>query len=299
MHMHGYFVLYKPKGISSNKALIIAKNALANSGDTPFNKIKMGHAGTLDPLAEGVLLVSVGRATKMMDSLLKADKKYIADIFLGKTSTTDDEEGIKKSEMIRSDIPLESEINTVIDSFCGEISQIPPAYSALKIKGKRACDRVRQGETVIMKPRNIKIFTLNILEYNFPHLRLQVHCSSGTYIRSLARDIGEKLGTGGYLSALRRISIGNAFVEQSALSPEKVTPQDLQPFLPEHFALPKIEVDERVLRRLNEGQKIKEQQFEKIPNAEYLLIWNNRIQGKITAQEGILIPKKMGWGEFC
>lgn len=297
--MHGYFVMYKPRGMSSNKALTIAKNSLANSGDVPFNKIKMGHAGTLDPLAEGVLLVSVGRATKMMENLLKADKKYVADVFLGKTSTTDDAEGIKEWKMTRSDIPSESEIKEVIASFLGKTSQVPPAYSALKIDGKRACDRVRNGEKVVMKPRPVRIFSLSILDYKFPHVNLDIHCSSGTYIRSLARDIGEKLGTGGYLSALRRTSIGTAFLEEDAIAPDKVTPADIQRFLPEHFSLPKLEVEERVFKRLNGGREIKEKQFEKVPNSEYLLIFDNRIQGKIKAKGGVLIPKKMGWGDFC
>lgn len=178
----------------------------------------MGHAGTLDPMATGLLIVLIGSATKRQDDFMKLDKWYEAEVKLGYESTTEDGEGVITARDPKKQ-PTDKEIETALQFFKGEIQQIPPRHSAIKIDGKRAYKRARDGEMIEMPPRVVTIYEINELIYEFPYVRFKVHVSSGTYIRSLARDIGEQLGTGGYLSALRRTAIGEWAVAD-ALSPE-------------------------------------------------------------------------------
>ena len=198
--MKGIFAVYKPKGLTSNAVL----NRLRRAAGTK----KIGHAGTLDPLAEGVLVVGVGReATKQLAKEVAKEKEYIASVTLGITSVTDDEEGEKTKRTIYT-IPTKKEINKVLRVFVGTISQIPPAYSAIKIKGKEAYKRIRKGEDVVMKPREVVIKSILLKSYHWPYVALNVVTGPGVYIRSLARDVGEALGTGAYLSGLVRTRVG-------------------------------------------------------------------------------------------
>ncbi len=193
------FALYKPKGITSAQFLNHAKRVLAVK--------KMGHAGTLDPLASGVLVVGVEAGTKQLHAIVQHEKEYIAAIRLGMTSTTDDEEG-EKEILETSDIPSREEIEKAIGTFIGETDQIPPIYSAIKINGKEAYKLARKGTAPEMKARKALISEIEILEYSWPLLRVRAVTGPGVYIRALARDIGARLGTGGYLADLERIRVG-------------------------------------------------------------------------------------------
>lgn len=201
------FAVNKSKGITSQKAVQIVKYwARSVTGN---KKIKVGHGGTLDPLATGVLVIAVGRAfTKKIDEHVAAQKEYVAHIALGEISATDDAEGEK--EVIKvDDAPDDQVIRQTLELFVGDIEQIPPAYSAIKIDGQEAYKRVRRGEEVLMQARLVHIDQIELLSYNYPTLEIRVECGKGTYIRSLARDLGTKLHTGAYLSDLKRTRVGD------------------------------------------------------------------------------------------
>lgn len=205
--MDKILAIYKPKGFSSNQILQEIKKI---SGEK-----KIGHAGTLDPLARGVLVVGIGRkATKKLKEIVGQEKEYIAKIKLGWESTTDDKEGEKKKTRVLK-IPSLEEIKNVLQSFQGKIFQIPPLFSAVKIKGKEAYKLARKGEVFSLKPRKVEIKKIRILNYKWPYLKIKVVTGPGVYIRALARDLGRKLGTGGYLAELERIRVGNFSKEKT------------------------------------------------------------------------------------
>ncbi|MBR5621224.1 tRNA pseudouridine(55) synthase TruB [Candidatus Saccharibacteria bacterium] len=177
-------------------------------------KAKVGHAGTLDPFATGLLVCLLGKGTKKATEFLKLDKRYTATICLGKTSTTGDIEGEIIEQKVEK-IPSLDEVQKAVKSFEGEIIQRVPAYSAVKIEGRRAYDLARKGIEVEMPERKVTIYEISILDYKWPELKIDCKVSSGTYIRTLGEDIGAKLGVGGYLTALRRTEIGNMKVEDA------------------------------------------------------------------------------------
>jgi tRNA pseudouridine55 synthase len=168
---------------------------------------KIGHAGTLDPLATGVLLVCIGKTTKKINELMVTQKEYIADIDLSVFSTTDDAEG-ELSQVSIKNIPSQEQVEQIISSFIGTIEQTPPTFSAIKIGGKPAYQWAREGKEVPIAARSISIDAIDILSYDWPKLQLIIRCGKGTYIRSLARDIGIALKTGGYLTGLIRTKVG-------------------------------------------------------------------------------------------
>ena len=168
---------------------------------------KIGHAGTLDPLATGVLLVCIGKNTKKINELMATQKKYIADIDLSAISTTLDAEG-ELTPVTVTQIPSKEKIEESLKQFIGTIEQIPPKYSAIKIGGKPAYKWAREGKEVPIASRPITIDSIEILDYSWPNLKIKVNCGKGTYIRSLARDIGKSLSTGGYLTGLMRTQVG-------------------------------------------------------------------------------------------
>lgn len=213
MKIEGIFAVNKPVGITSHDVVNIVRKATGVR--------RVGHGGTLDPLASGVLVIAVGREnTKHLDEFVKGEKEYIATVFLGANSTTDDEEGIKKNVDYKI-IPNLSNITEMSKLFVGNIIQTPPIYSAVKIAGKPAHRRVRAGQEVKLEPRNIFIKDIEILEYNFPILKLKVTTGPGVYIRALARDLGERLGTGGYLKGLIRTRV-NTFTIENARKLEEI-----------------------------------------------------------------------------
>ena len=205
--MEGIFAVNKPVGITSHDVIYKLRR------QTGVKRI--GHAGTLDPLASGVLVVAIGREfTKQLDKIVKSEKEYIAEIFLGQTSTTDDMEGDKKI-VNQALMPSLEDIKQTIQMFVGKIKQIPPIYSALKIKGKPAYKYARQGGTLVLEARDVEIKNIELLDYKYPIVKLKITCGKGVYIRSLARDLGEKLKTGGYLKSLIRTRVGKFTLEKA------------------------------------------------------------------------------------
>ena len=206
--MEGFLFVDKPAGITSHDVVDQVRRLLRTYVRTRSIP-KVGHAGTLDPLATGLLIIGVGGATKMLQRLLKLPKTYEAEVTLGATSTTDDAEGpLTETPAFKFQRPKHGELERVLRRLTGEIEQVPPAYSAVKLHGVRAHRRARRGERVSLTPRRVTIKEAVLLSYEFPRTSVRWTVSSGTYIRALARDLGVQLGTGAYLSALRRTSIG-------------------------------------------------------------------------------------------
>src|SRR4051794_19319431 len=199
--VNGVIILDKPAGITSAAAVNRVKRLLPRG-------TKIGHAGTLDPFATGVLLLLVGRATKRCESLMGQPKRYDATVKLGATTETDDPESPERPTPGTLTIDRAA-IDALLPRFIGAIQQRPPAYSALKINGRRACDRVRDGETIVPEPRTVNVYGIEVLSYEWPSLQLRIDCGRGTYVRAIARDVGEALGVGGYLTQLRRTRIGD------------------------------------------------------------------------------------------
>jgi tRNA pseudouridine55 synthase len=175
---------------------------------------KVGHAGTLDPFATGVLLVCTGRATKRVSKLMGLEKEYVGVVELGKTTDTLDVTGSIVEEREVPAVTLD-EVRQVAGEFVGRISQVPPAYSALKVNGRRMYKLARKGEAVALPPRTVEIYAVDVLDLNLPELTIRVRCGKGTYIRALARDIGERLGTVAYLRTLQRTAIGPYRIEDA------------------------------------------------------------------------------------
>ncbi len=219
----GVLLLDKPTGITSNAALQRMKHLLC--------AMKAGHSGTLDPLASGLLPLCFGEATKFVSNALHADKVYLADITLGVTTTTGDAEGEIVTRLpVNVDLP---KIKKALQRFIGTISQVPPSYSAIKYRGKPLYEYARAGVEVQVESRLINIYELQLLDYQAEHLRLCIHCGSGTYVRALAEDIGRELGCGAMLAALRRTVVGG-FDIASAVSfdaIEKITADQIMNLL--------------------------------------------------------------------
>lgn len=210
--MDEILLIDKPAGISSFG--VVARIRRALSERLGVKKVKVGHTGTLDPFATGLLILLVGKATKRSNEFLKLDKEYEAEIRLGEISTTGDTEGEIKKLYNGPAVP-EEDVKKVVQSFVGEISQKVPAFSAVKINGRRAYELARKGMEVEMPTRKVTIYSIDILEYKWPVLRIRTKVSSGTYIRTLGEDIGKRLGTGAYLIALRRTKIDRYSVENA------------------------------------------------------------------------------------
>ncbi len=177
-------------------------------GEKPTKKqLRVGHAGTLDPFATGLLIILKGDACKKAGEFLKLDKVYEATIRLGRTSTTGDPEG--EITEVSSKVPSIGEVTAVLEQFKGEITQRPPIYSAVKVNGQRAYKLAREGKEFEVPERTVQVYSIDLLSYAYPELKIRIHVGSGTYIRSLAGDIGQALGVGAYCDELRRISIAD------------------------------------------------------------------------------------------
>lgn len=179
---------------------------------------KVGHAGTLDPLASGVLVIAVGReSTKRIDQVVKKEKEYIATVKLGQTSETDDAEGVRDDDLIAENLKGigRDHIEKVLARFIGHIKQVPPVFSAIKVKGKTAYKLARQGKDPKLEPREVEIKEIELLDFQWPFIKIRVVTGPGVYIRSLARDIGNELGVGAYMSDLERTRVGEYTKEKS------------------------------------------------------------------------------------
>jgi tRNA pseudouridine55 synthase len=205
--MDGILNLDKPAGLTSARVVDRVKRLLPRG-------TKIGHAGTLDPFATGVLLLLVGKATKSCESLMGQPKSYDTTVHLGATTATDDLDSpaIPTPDVIA---PTGDAIERALAPMVGTVLQRPPAFSAMKIAGQRAYDMARAGKTVELQPRPVRIDKIEIVDYAWPDLRLRIDCGRGTYIRSIARDLGEALRVGGYLTELRRTRVGRFGVEHA------------------------------------------------------------------------------------
>ena len=203
--MNGIVIVDKPQGWTSQDVTARLRRV--------FNTRRIGHGGTLDPMATGVLPVFVGRATRGVEFFEHAEKIYEATLRLGLTTDTEDVTGTVLEE--REAAISEQELLDILPKFRGKILQIPPMYSALKVNGQKLCDLARKGREVERQPREIEIFQLECLEFLGETARLRVHCSKGTYIRTLCKDIGEALGCGGCMAALRRVTAGDYTIAEA------------------------------------------------------------------------------------
>jgi tRNA pseudouridine55 synthase len=210
--------------IAINKPLGMTSHDVVNRVRKITGVKRVGHGGTLDPLASGVLVIAIGREfTKQLDQYVKGEKEYIAKIHLGFHSETDDSEG-EKTEIKVESIPDSYIVEKIVKSFVGNIQQVPPQYSALKINGVPAYKRIRRRENFEMKSRSAKIYEIQTISYQYPFIEMRVVTGPGVYIRALARDIGKNLETGGYLAALQRTKVNN-FELADALTLEKFEEQ--------------------------------------------------------------------------
>ena len=208
--MDEVILIDKPQGMTSFGVVARLRRVLSNQAG---KKVKVGHTGTLDPFATGLMIIVTGKKCREAETFTKLDKWYEAEIILGKNSSTGDPEG-EVTDVSDYEPSLE-EVQWVIGQFVGKIEQTPPIFSAIKINGERAYKLAREGKLVETPKRVIEIYSLELLAYEYPKLKIRTHVSSGTYIRTLAVDIGEKLGTGAYCENLRRTKIANYPIDQA------------------------------------------------------------------------------------
>lgn len=295
--VHGVLLLDKPIGWSSNDALMRTKRLLWAK--------KAGHTGTLDPLATGLLPLCFGEATKFSQDLLDADKTYETVVRLGIKTSTADAEGEVLSERPVSVTP--AQVQAAVDRFVGEIDQVPPMHSALKKDGKPLYEYARAGQTVERAARRVTIHAIDVLatdlESATPTITLRVACSKGTYIRTLGEDIGEALGCGGHLVALRRTQVGNLTLEGAVtLEALEAVPEDrratmLAPVDALLQTLPRVELDAEDSRRFLHGQRLPLRLA--LPNAEQVRVYGARgdvaisLLGVAVWREGALRPERL------
>lgn len=265
----GIILVDKPLGPTSRDVV----NDLRRRLDLPGP----GHCGTLDPLASGLLVLVSGHATRVQDRLTGHDKTYVAHVRFGASSVTDDEEGPIHEEEDPL-IPTRGEVNLAVERFLGEIQQTPPMHSAIKVGGERLYKAARRGETKEIPVRTVVIHKIAISSYEWPNLELTVDCGSGTYIRSLARDLGESLSTQAYLAGLRRTRCG-AFSIEDAVSMEDIDVGSVQSL--EHCLSdwPRIEIPTEKLADLLQGKEIIFDEGVVVDN-DALLVCNEQIVGR-------------------
>lgn len=246
----GILLIHKPAGMSSRQAV--------NAVQRLSRPAKAGHAGTLDPLAEGLLVVCVGGATRLIEYVQRMPKQYVGTFLLGRQSPTEDIEG-EITELPKAPIPTLENIEHTALQFLGRIEQRPPAFSALKLQGRPAYKLARQGMTVELAARPVEIHRIDVVAYRYPELVLDITCGSGTYVRSLGRDVAAKMGTAAVMSALRRTRIGE-FRLENAIHPQALTPGSwrdrLLPPLRAVEYLPQIKLTPEQAKRIRNGLTI-------------------------------------------
>ena len=290
--LDGVLLLDKPVGLSSNDALIRAKRLLLAK--------KAGHTGTLDPLASGLLPLCFGEATKFSQDLLEADKTYEATMRLGVRTTTGDAEGdVLDTRAVECD---RAAVEAALARFTGEIVQVPPMYSALKRDGKPLYEYARAGQTVEREGRNVTIHALDLLACELPDVTFRVTCSKGTYVRTLAEDIGEALGCGAHLTMLRRTGVGALTLEHAvtldALSDAAETARDawLQPVDALLSTFPLVRLDEACAKRFLHGQRLPLSALDPIDAAEgeRVRVYDAvRLLGVARKANGVLAPERL------
>ena len=261
----GFLNIYKPKGMTSHDVVSVLRR---------ITKIKqIGHTGTLDPFAKGVLPVCIGKATRLIE-YLKEEKEYLATVQFGASSTTYDIEG--EITQKNADKLYKDNIVEILKTFEGEINQVPPIYSAIKVNGKKLYEYARKGQIVDIKPRKVTIEKLELKSFNeeLQQAEILVKCSKGTYIRSLANDLGEKLGVGGYLIELVRTQSGKFRIEDSLqLENIDVWNNLINPLV--ILDLTKIDVCETDLEKIKHGMPIEYKNNTKLNNTDVILVYNN------------------------
>jgi tRNA pseudouridine55 synthase len=246
----GLIVLDKPGSITSRTAVDRAMRWFPRG-------TRMGHTGTLDPLATGVLVLCLGNATRLTEYVQAMYKTYRAQVCLGARSDTDDADGTVTPSP-ETVAPSQEAITQVLASFVGTIAQIPPAFSAAKVTGSRAYDLARRGAQVTLEPRSVNVYRIDMLSYTWPYLELEVNCGKGTYIRALARDLGEQLGCGGFIQSLRRTQVG-PFRAEHAVTLESEPSRVRESLLPLDLAvvdLPRVELSTSHGQQLCQGQTV-------------------------------------------
>ena len=287
--IHGVFLLDKPQGMSSNDIMQKVKRI--------FQANKAGHTGALDPLATGMLPICLGEATKFSQFLLDADKRYLVTAKLGECTDTSDAEGqIVETREVNVKTP---EILTALEQFRGDILQVPTMFSALKHNGKPLYEYARQGITVEREARPITIFELNFIEYNAPYLTLEVHCSKGTYIRTLVDDLGEALGCGAHVTMLRRTAVADYPTEkmldwhalQSLAEQQDLNLLDalLLPMDTAVAKLPALTLNESQTQGIGFGQRIKFDNPNRLQGQVRLFSHENRFLGVAVIDENNVI----------
>ena len=292
--IHGVFLLDKPQGMSSNDIMQKVKRI--------FQANKAGHTGALDPLATGMLPICLGEATKFSQFLLDADKRYLVTAKLGERTDTSDAEGqIVETRDVKVKTP---EILTTLEQFRGDILQVPTMFSALKYNGKPLYEYARQGIMVEREARPITIFELNFIEYNAPYLTLEVHCSKGTYIRTLVDDLGEALGCGAHVTMLRRTAVADYPTEkmldwhtlQSLAEQQDLALLDalLLPMDTAVAKLPALTLNESQTQGIGFGQRVKFDNPNRLQGQVRLFSHENRFLGVAVIDENNVIrPQRL------
>jgi len=249
--LSGILLLDKPQGPTSHDLVARARRALGTR--------KVGHAGTLDPMATGLMILGVDSATRLLTFLVGLDKEYTATIRLGQATTTDDAEGEVVAESDASELS-DAAVAAAVTALTGEIAQVPSAFSAIKVDGRRAYDRARAGETVELKPRTVTVSAFEVLsrrvEGHLLDLDVRVAVSSGTYVRALARDLGSALGVGGHLTALRRTRIGPFEIAEAVHPDDDLTAALIPPSDVAARLFPTVSMDAEATLALSQGKRI-------------------------------------------
>ena len=283
--MFGFLNVYKPKGKTSHDVVAILRRV---------TKIKqIGHTGTLDPFAEGVLPVCIGKATRLIE-YLKDDKAYIGTVQFGKSTTTYDIEGEGVNESDK--VVTYEEIEKALDNFRGDIEQLPPVYSAIKVNGKKLYEYARKGEEVKIDSRRVNISELKILSFDEKNRQLELYiaCSKGTYIRSVANDLGEKLGAYGHLIKLVRVQAGDFRVNESVRLEDLETKEQVEEKLIyplEYLDYPKYELTDDEFKKVSHGMQINTSK--EFTNGTVILTKNNQLSAVAENNDGTIKCEKV------
>jgi tRNA pseudouridine55 synthase len=249
-NFHGLLVIDKPSGITSRDAVDHVEEWFPRG-------TRIGHTGTLDPLASGVLVLCIGAATRLTEYIQRMTKCYRAELILGATSDTDDADGAV-TPTPNAIVPTREQLDQTHRSFIGTVEQVPPAYSAAKVTGRRAYALARQGQVVHLEAKSVRIDCIDIIRFEYPHLEIVVKCGKGTYIRSIARDLGQRLGAGAYISALGRLEVGT-FTADDAVALDASADAAREHMLPLWRAMQDhepVRISDAEAGKLRQGQRI-------------------------------------------
>lgn len=277
----------KPEGPTSHDIVDVARRSLGTR--------RVGHTGTLDPFASGLLLLCVGWTTRLAEYLTGLDKTYEAAAILGVTTDTLDRDGVVVCESDAWRQLEESAIMNALSEFAGSIEQVPPQFSAKKVEGEAMHRRARRGEHVDLLPTSVTVHDVRVTSVQLPEVRFSIRCSSGTYIRSIARDLGDALGVGAHLTSLRRTSIGTYTVDEAITIDALKDAEEVARVAVEPAAalghLPVVEIDEEVARRLSHGQKVR--LSDDGSAAPVAVTYQGGLFAIGEMRDGVLIPRKV------